>query len=206
MIETQMISANHPNAVEKALTVLRGGGLIAFPTDTVYGLGGDLFSYNSIERIYQAKDRESTKAIPVLIGDVAQLNRVTAEIGAKARRLAETCWPGALTLVVPKHAGLPENLSVMPTVGVRMPDHPFALTLLRASGPLAVTSANLSGQASPQTAEDVMAQLRGRIELIIDGGKTPGGTPSTVVDCTAEEPVILRVGPISAEEIQRIVG
>ncbi|MEN6411035.1 MAG: L-threonylcarbamoyladenylate synthase, partial [Anaerolineaceae bacterium] len=94
----------------------------------------------------------------------------------------------------------------MPTVGVRMPDHPFALTLLRASGPLAVTSANLSGQASPQTAEDVMAQLRGRIELVIDGGKTPGGTPSTVVDCTAEEPVILRVGPISAEEIQRIVG
>lgn len=206
MIETQVISADNPTAIEKALTVLRNGGLIAFPTDTVYGLAGDLFSYDSIERIYQAKDRESTKAIPVLVGEVAQLNRVTTEIGAKARRLAETYWPGALTLVVPKHSGLPENLSVLPTVGVRMPDHPFALSLLRVSGPLAVTSANLSGQASPQTAEDVLAQLRGRIELVIDGGRTPGGTPSTVVDCTAEEPVILRVGPISAEAIRRIVS
>lgn len=205
-METRRISVDDVDAIDEALLVLRHGGLVSFPTDTVYGLAGELFSSDSIERIYQAKDRESTKAIPVLIGSVDQLARVTTEIGKKAWLLAETYWPGALTLVVPKHPDLPANLSTQPTVGVRMPDHPFALALLQASGPLAVTSANLSGQASPQTAEDVLSQLCGRIELVVDGGRTPGGTPSTVVDCTGAEPVILRQGPISAEEIQRVIG
>ncbi len=110
-------------------------------------------------------------------------------------------WPGPLTCIIPKNPTLPEAISATSTVGVRMPDHAIARVLLRFAGPLAVTSANISGKENPSTAEEVFAQLGGRIELIIDGGKTPGGVPSTVVDCSTSQPTILRVGPISAEQI-----
>ncbi len=110
-------------------------------------------------------------------------------------------WPGPLTLVVPKHPDLPAELSLHATIGVRMPDHPVALALLRVTGPLAVTSANRSGEASSVTAQEVVAQLGGRIELILDGGQTPGRISSTVVDCSGHAPVILRQGPISLEDL-----
>ena len=118
-----------------------------------------------------------------------------------AKKLAERFWPGPLTVVLPKHIGLPDSVSATNTVGVRVPDHSVARSVLRASGPMAVTSANLSGQPSPSTAEEVFAQLNGRISLIIDGGKTPGGVPSTVVDCTGLQPIIVRQGPISLNQI-----
>ena len=200
-IETHIISADEPQALEGAVRLLRAGDLVAFPTDTVYGLGAMLMIPSAIEQLYAVKGRDAAKAIAVLLGDEAALLQVAGALSGLAARLAERFWPGPLTLVVPAHPALPANLSSQLTVGVRMPDHPVALALLRRTGPLAVTSANRSGQPSARTAEEVYAQLNGRIPLILDGGETPGGLPSTVVDCTGSEPLILRQGPITLEQL-----
>lgn len=200
-IETRMFSSQETQALEKTEELLRAGGLVAFPTDTVYGLGAMLFDAQAIEQLYIVKGRDAAKAIAVLVGDEGGLAQVAKALGAVAARLARRFWPGPLTLVVAAHPALPANLSPLPTVGVRMPDHPVALVLLRRTGPLAVTSANLSGEPSATTAEEVFAQLNRRIPLILDGGKTPGGLPSTVVDCTGSELVILRPGPISWQQM-----
>ncbi|MGB8213692.1 MAG: L-threonylcarbamoyladenylate synthase [Anaerolineales bacterium] len=205
-MKTELLSAQDPNALLQALAVLRSGGLVAFPTDTVYGVGALVFDGAAVERIYAAKGRPVEKAIPVLLADPADLAKVTLQVPDTAGRLAARFWPGALTLVVPKHPCLPESVSATATVGVRVPDHAVARALLRAAGPLAVTSANLSGQASPSTAQEVFTQLGGRIALILDGGKTPGGTPSTVVDCSGSEPHVLREGPIAEAEIRAVLG
>jgi L-threonylcarbamoyladenylate synthase len=156
--------------------------------------------------IYIAKDRPDDKAIPVLIGASNDLEKVTLEVPEAASRLAALFWPGPLTLVVSKCPDLPETVSAKPTVGVRVPDHALARKLLLAAGPMAVTSANISGQPSPSTAQEVLAQLGGRIALIIDGGKTPGGVPSTVVDCSGPEIRILREGPILKDQIWAALG
>lgn len=203
-METEILPAGDPQALQRALDLLRQGGLVAFPTDTVYGLGALASSPHSIRKLYEVKGRDLAKAIPILIGSVEDLQQVSPDPGELAMRLAARFWPGPLTLVVPRHPGLPAELSSLPTVGVRMPDHPAALALLRAAGPLAVTSANLSGEASPSTAEEVLAQLGGRIPLILDGGRTPGGRPSTVVDCSGPEPKILRQGPIKLEDLREV--
>lgn len=192
-------------ALEQALELLQQGELVAFPTDTVYGLGAMAFDAQAIDRLYQAKGREAGKAIAILVGEAEALQRVTAGMNDMAMRLAQRFWPGPLTLVVEGHPSLPANLSPRPTVGVRMPDHPVALTLLRRAGPLAVTSANLSGAPNANTAQEVLAQLGGRVALILDGGKTPGGLPSTVLDCTGPQPVILRLGPITLEQIYAVL-
>ncbi|MDI6693697.1 MAG: L-threonylcarbamoyladenylate synthase [Anaerolineales bacterium] len=192
-------------ALEQALELLQQGELVAFPTDTVYGLGAMAFDSQAIDRLYQAKGREAGKAIAILVGEAEALQRVTAGMNEMAMRLAQRFWPGPLTLVVEGHPSLPTNLSPRPTVGVRMPDHPVALTLLRRAGPLAVTSANLSGAPNANTAQEVLAQLGGRVALILDGGKTPGGLPSTVLDCTGPQPVILRLGPITLEQIYAVL-
>jgi len=205
-MKTDILSAKDPQAIAWALVVLRRGGLVAFPTDTVYGIGALAFNNSAVRSIYTAKDRPVEKAIPVLFADPADLAKVTLEVSDAAARLAAHFWPGPLTLVVVKHPDLPESVSTTATVGVRVPDHPVARVLLRATGPMAVTSANLSGQPSPSTVKEVFAQLGGRIALIIDGGRTPGGVPSTVVDCVEAEPRVLREGPISKDEIQTFLG
>lgn len=197
-----MVDALSPGALESALGILEAGGLVALPTDTVYGVGALAFDEQAVRSIYAVKGRSEDKAIPILLGDMADLEQVSLSLPPAARRLAKRFWPGPLTLVVLKHPGLPPSVSSTETVGVRVPDQPFARALLRRAGPLAVTSANLSGQASPRTASEVFEQLGGRIPLIIDGGPTPGGTPSTVLDCTKSEPVILRAGPLTPEEIR----
>jgi L-threonylcarbamoyladenylate synthase len=204
-METKIIPAS-PESLHLACDVLRAGGLVAFPTDTVYGVGALAFDGVAVESIYAAKDRPVEKAIPVLIADSSDLAKVTLKVPEMAAQLAARFWPGALTLVVPKHPGLTEAVSATQTVGVRVPDHPVARGLLRLAGPMAVTSANLSGQPSPSTVEEVFAQLGGRIALILDGGKTPGGVPSTVVDCTGVEPLILREGPIKKAEILSVLS
>ena len=186
--------------------MLRSGGLVAFPTDTVYGVGALAFDGKAVESIYAAKDRPVEKAIPVLLGDATDLEAVGADIPASARRLADRFWPGPLTILVPKRLDLPEAVSATPTVGVRVPDHEVARALLRAAGPMAVTSANLSGAQSPVTAQEVHEQLGGRILLIIDGGRTPGGVPSTLVDCTTAELRVLREGPIMLEALRSALG
>jgi L-threonylcarbamoyladenylate synthase len=204
-IHTQILSSDHPQAIATALATLQAGGLVAFPTDTVYGVACLAFDEAGIEKLYEAKDRDTSKAIAVLLGSLEQLPQVCSGLSQPAQNLAQRFWPGALTLVVARHPSLPNNISAFPTVGVRMPDHAFAIALLQASGPLATTSANLSGQANPFTAGDVIAQLGGRIHLVVDGGPTPGGIPSTVVDCTVVPPKILRQGAISESQIQAIL-
>lgn len=199
---TLVFPASNPQAQSQALSVLKAGGLVAFPTDTVYGVGASAFNAAAIQSIYTAKDRPLEKAIPVLIADPDDLQKVSLFVSPMAKKLAACFWPGALTLVVTKHPDLPEAISASATVGVRIPDHPLTRALLRAAGPLAATSANLSGQPSPSTAREVLDQLGGRIALIIDGGTTPGGVPSTLVDCSGPEAHILRPGPVTEEMIQ----
>lgn len=204
-MDTKILSASSPNSILSALEILLSGGLVAFPTDTVYGVGSLAFHQQAIESIYVAKDRPMEKAIPVLIGDNEDLSKVAEEIPIFAMKLIDRFWPGPLTVLVPKNRTLPEAISAASTVGVRVPDHDIARALLRLAGPLAVTSANISGQSSPTTAEEVYAQLNGRIAMILDGGETPGGIPSTLVDCTGDEIQILREGPITKAELLKIV-
>lgn len=200
-MQTEILHVDSPNSLERAVDLLKEDNLVAFPTDTVYGLGAMAFNARAIEKLYFAKGRETSKAIAVLVGDNKSLSLATAKMSVMAQRFAEHFWPGPLTLVVSRHPALPKNISSYNTVGVRMPDHPLALTLLNQTGPLAVTSANMSGHSSASTAKEVLAQLAGRVSLILDGGRAPGGSPSTVVDCTGAEPVILRQGPISLNQL-----
>jgi len=200
-MKTQTLSINDPRALAVAIDILTGGGLVAFPTDTVYGLGALAFDENAVGKLYDVKERGIEKAIPVLIGDFSQLERVASGANLICQKLAKRFWPGPLTIVVPRHPSIPDAVTTLPTVGVRIPDFAPTRELLRLTGPLAVTSANISGQSSPSTAPGVKAQLGGRISLILDGGVTPGGMPSTVVDCSKGQPVILREGPISLEEL-----
>ena len=200
-MQTKIIPAGDNEALQRALETLRNGRLVAFPTDTVYGLGALAFDGKAVESIYLAKDRPVEKAIPVLIWDITDLEKISDDIPERTRTLASRFWPGPLTVLVPKKPTLPESISATSTVAVRVPDHSVARELLRVAGPMAVTSANISGQASQSTAEEVFAQLNGRINLIIDGGTTPGGIPSTLVDCSSDEIKILRAGPITLAEL-----
>jgi L-threonylcarbamoyladenylate synthase len=201
-MNTEIISSKHPSAISQAINILQCFGLIAFPTDTVYGLAAPAFDPEGIKRLYRVKGRNNTKAIGLLLGNYEQLDQVAIGISKTARKLAERFWPGPLTLVLNRHPSLPEILAPEPTIGVRVPDHPDALALMELTGPLAVTSANLSGEQPARTAEDVLDQLEGRVHLIIDGGRCPGGVPSTVVDCTTPEVEILRPGPITSNQLQ----
>jgi L-threonylcarbamoyladenylate synthase len=189
-----------------AVDVLNNGGLVVFPADTVYGLAALPDTTEHVERLYTVKGRSSTRAIAILIGNSEDLVRVSISLPEIVLRLAKRFWPGPLTLIVPRHPSLPDALSPQPTIGVRMPNHAVALTLLRMTGPLAVTSANLSGQDNANTAQEALAQLKDRVHLILDGGRTPGGVPSTVVDCTTPELVILRKGPITLDELRAASG
>ena len=200
-MKTEILSASENETLARALELLHSGGLVAFPTDTVYGVGALAFDGKAIESIYAAKDRPVEKAIPILIGHTNELDKVAIDIPESAHELASRFWPGPLTILVPKRADLPPAVSATATVGLRVPNHAVARALLRLAGPMAVTSANVSGAQSPVTAAEVYRQLGGRIPLVIDGGRTPGGVPSTLVDCTAPELTILREGPISREEL-----
>lgn len=202
-MKTEVLKASQPNAIPHAVDVLQHGGLVAFPTDTVYGLAAWPFKGEYVEGLFSAKGRSNSRAIAILIGDYQELDKIVASFDEKSMRLAHKFWPGPLTLVVPKIASLPEALSQDGTIGVRMPDHPVALSLLRRVGPLAVTSANISGQQNTNSAEEVYQQLNGRVHLIIDGGRTMGGVPSTVINCATPLMSLLREGPISRKDIEQ---
>jgi len=204
MHETTLLATSDPQAIQKAAQIISEGGLIAFPTDTIYGVAGDPTNSASLKKIYQAKERPDEKALPVLIGALEQLSALVSSLSPEVEAIAKTFWPGPLTLVLPKNLDLPLELSAYPTVGVRMPDHPFTLALLRETGPLATTSANISGGPNPTTAQDVLMQLGGRIDLILDGGPTPGPTASTVADVSTPDYKILRQGPISLADLQNL--
>jgi L-threonylcarbamoyladenylate synthase len=206
MNKTEILSLTDPDAFQVASDVIQAGGVIAFPTDTVYGIGVSAFNQDAIEKIYQVKGRSHLKAIPILAGDAGDLVRIAAPFPPAAQKIIHEFWPGALTVVLPLLAGLPKNLSPTPTIGLRIPDHDQVRDLLRKTGPLAATSANLSGEASALTADEVFQQLDGRIDLILDGGPVPGGTASTVLDCSGEELKILREGPITKQAIDRTLN
>ena len=200
---TEVVSIQESGAISHAVDVLMNGGIIAFPTDTVYGLGARISNLDGLQRLYTIKGRVHTKAIAVLLSSPDELSQIADDPPPGAEILGGKFWPGPLTLILNRNPKVPNALSKGPTIGVRVPDHPSALELLALSGPLGVTSANLTGMENTATAEEVLDQLSGRIHLVLDGGATPGGVPSTVVDLTEEEPRILREGPISLEEIKK---
>jgi L-threonylcarbamoyladenylate synthase len=190
--------------IEEGVSILKNGGVIAFPTDTVYGLGADAFNSMAVERIYEIKDRSKSHRFPLLIADVKQLTALAEPIPELAWFLAAQFWPGGVTLVLSKKDSLPAYLASGSTVAVRVPKHATCLTLLEyLGGPLIGTSANISGEPSALTADEVRQQLAGRIDLIIDGGRCPGGKESTVLDITREPPVVLRQGIVPSHEIDR---
>ena len=197
-----------PRTIARAAELLREGGLVAFPTETVYGLGADALNADAVAAIYEAKGRPAHNPIIVHAGCVEDARRVAADWPADADRLASACWPGPLTLVLPKAANVPPIVTAGgPTIAVRVPAHRIALALIRATGsPLAAPSANRSGLLSPTRAEHVQRGLSGRIPMILDGGATAGGLESTVLDLTSRPPRILRPGLVSAARIESIIG
>lgn len=192
--------------VVDAARLIQRNELVAFPTETVYGLGANAFSDEAAQKIYQAKGRPSDNPLIVHIASEEQLQEVAREVSEQAVQLIRRFWPGPLTLLLPKHERIAYTVSRLDSVGVRMPDHPLALALIRQSGlPIAAPSANRSGRPSPTTAEHVQQDLEGRIAGILDGGETGVGVESTVLDMTVEPPMILRPGGVTREQLLEVL-
>lgn len=191
-----------------AAAVLQRGGLVAFPTETVYGLGGDALREDASAKIYEAKGRPSDNPLIVHIAEIKQLYDIAAYVPEKAEKLMEAFWPGPLTMIFRKKEIVPKSTTGgLETVAVRMPSHPVALALIRCSGCyIAAPSANTSGRPSPTKAEHVVEDLQGRIDMILDGGSVEIGLESTIVDMTEEVPMILRPGYITKEMLETVAG
>jgi L-threonylcarbamoyladenylate synthase len=188
-----------------AIEALRAGGLVAMPTDTVYGVGVALDEPDGLPRLFAAKERPFDRAIVLLVADVEQAASVGV-LSPEAHVLADRFWPGGLTLVLAQAPGaaLPSVLTASAlTIGLRVPDHECPRAIARALGPLPVTSANLSGQPDARTADEVLAQLGERIDLVLDGGPARGGVPSTVVDCSGDRPRVLRAGAVGSADLAK---
>jgi L-threonylcarbamoyladenylate synthase len=196
-----------PEAIAQAAAVIRAGGLVAFPTETVYGLGAAGLDEAAVRRIFEAKGRPETKGL-ILHLAVPEQAREVAEVSEIAERLMARFFPGPLTVVLPALPVVPAvTTGGGATVAVRMPDHPVALALIAAAGcPIAAPSANRSGAPPPKTADEVLATLDGRFDLLLGAGPTPLGTPSTLVDLTRDPPNILRVGAVPPSDIETVLG
>jgi L-threonylcarbamoyladenylate synthase len=192
--------------VEEGISILKGGGVVAFPTDTVYGLGACASNEQAVERVYELKKRPRNMALPLLLANVSQIGEVAENMSQVAWLLARHFLPGALTLVLPKSDSLPDIITAGGgTIAVRIPAHPVPVALAEGLGaPIVGTSANLSGKPSVLTASDVYSQFGDNIDLVIDGGRCPGGRESTIVDAVGETLVILREGAIAREELEQI--
>lgn len=201
------IKKDYPQ-LQEAARLLRGNEAIAFPTETVYGLGANAMNDEAIAKIFEAKGRPSDNPLIVHIGAYSQLEGVVSEIPVVADVLMKHFWPGPLTIILPKKDGISEKVTAgLDTVGVRMPDHPVALALIEeANVPVAAPSANRSGRPSPTLASHVYEDLDGKIAGIVDGGATGVGVESTVIDCTSEVPTILRPGGITKEQLEEVIG
>jgi L-threonylcarbamoyladenylate synthase len=199
------LSSSVQEQLEKGVSILKKGGVVAFPTDTVYGLGASIGIDSAVEKVYRIKERPRHMALPLLLADLSQLETVASSIPASARLLADKFWPGPLTLVLLKSDAVPDIVSGGgKTIAVRIPDHPIPTSLARGIGTAIVgTSANLSGQPSALTAAEAREQLGDKVDFIIEGD-CPGGRESTVVDLTGETPVILRPGAISTEALRQL--
>jgi L-threonylcarbamoyladenylate synthase len=185
-------------ALGAAATVLRGGGLVAFPTETFYGLGAGALHPAAVRRVFEVKGRPEGKPLLILVGSIAMVDTVALEVPARGRELMAGHWPGALTLVLRARPEVPVEVTAgSGTVGVRLSAHPVARALVRAFGePVTAPSANPSGRAAPTTAAQVRGYFQGRIELVLDGGATTGGAPSTVLDVTVDPPRVVRAGAV----------
>lgn len=205
--ETRVYPATDEEGLALAVRLLREGQVVAFPTDTVYGVGCDLWQPEAIERLFWVKQRPHQLAIPALVATLQDVEQVASYIPASLVPLAERFWPGGLTLIVPRRPQVPDILCASdPTVAVRMPDHPVALRLIaELGGVLAVTSANLSGSPSPTTAAEVLADLDGRLPLILDGGRCAEGVASTIISLVTDPPTLLRQGAIPVETLRQIL-
>jgi len=194
--------------ISRAAELLRNGRLVAFPTETVYGLGADATNSQAVGRIFAAKGRPATNPLIVHVPDAGVARRYVKQWPQTAQKLAETFWPGPLTLVLPKtEAIVPAVTAGLPSVGLRVPDHPLALALLRRfNGPIAAPSANRANRVSPTTAEHVRSELGDAVDLILDGGPCRVGIESTVLNLTSDPPTILRPGGVSREQIEKIIG
>jgi L-threonylcarbamoyladenylate synthase len=199
--------------IARAAEVLRDGGLVAFPTETVYGLGADATNTEAAERLFEVKRRPAEHPVIAHVADASGLDRWGDAVTDDARRLAEALWPGPCTVIVPRRAGGhgPHIVDAVtggrPTVGLRMPDHPVALALLgKSARPIAAPSANRFGRVSPTSAADVRSDLGDDVDLILDGGPCPIGVESTIVDCSADLPVIRRLGGVTPARIEEILG
>ena len=206
-METKLLKDSAAD-IEVAAEILKSGGLVAFPTETVYGLGGDALMPEASKKIYAAKGRPSDNPLIVHIEEVDSVNDLAEEVPEKAKLLMEAFWPGPLTIILNKKESVPkETTGGLNTVAIRMPSHPAAMELIKKSGVyIAAPSANTSGRPSPTTAEHVVDDLSGRIEAIIDGGPVGIGIESTIVDLTGEIPTILRPGYITKRMLEEIVG
>lgn len=208
-MQTVMLQGNCIDDLQHAAQLLRAGETVAFPTDTVYGLGANAQNDKAIEKVYTAKGRPSEKPLILLIHSQAQLHAFAETIPDAASVLMQAFWPGPLTLILPLRQGAVSTAVTrgMSTIGVRMPNHEVALQLLRlADVPVAAPSANLSGKPSPATAEQVAADLDGRIAAIVSGGTCKIGEASTIVDVTADIPIILRQGAVSQKQLEQALG
>jgi len=201
------ILAESEEAWAEARQAVKHGELVAFPTDTVYGVACDPYNRDAIERLYLSKGRQREKAIPLLLSGVDQVARVATEFPECATKLGAAFWPGALTLVVPRAEALPRELSGTDTIAVRVPGHDSLRKFIAScGGSLATTSANLSGMPDATNAQRAAEYLGDHLAIIIDGGTSPGGTPSSVVDCSVDPAAILREGALSREHIERALA
>lgn len=190
-----------------AARAVRGGRLVVLPTDTVYGLGCDAFSASSVRALLKAKNRGPDMPVPVLVGSWSTIDGLVLGVPRTARQLIEAFWPGGLSLVLPHAPSLSWDLgSTKGTVMLRMPLHPVALELLRDVGPMAVSSANISGSPAPATADGARQQLGDSVAVYLDGGDTGEPVASTVVDLTGDDPLILREGAVSTEDVAEVLG
>lgn len=194
--------------IDEAGRILRNGGLVAFPTETVYGLGANALNAEAVASIFAAKGRPSDNPLIVHISDTASVNDLADDVTIQAQRVMEAFWPGPLTVVLPKKPVIPDEVTGgLNTVALRMPDHPVALALIGSAGvPVAAPSANTSGKPSPTTADHVLADLKGRIDMVVDGGACRVGLESTVLDLSSDNPVILRPGGITREALEGVLG
>ncbi len=201
---TQILPATSTKAIRLARRLLREGEIVAFPTDTVYGVGANAFERWAVRQIFAIKQRPPDKALPVFIYQIDDLNQVARRVPNEAWTMLQKFWPGALTVVLPKNPKLPDDVTAgQETVAVRIPDHPICLELVTQVGrPLAVTSANLSGQSTPTTAQGVAEQLGENLPLVLDGGPSLTSQPSTIVNLSVSPPRLLRAGPISLNTLR----
>ncbi|MDI6784287.1 MAG: L-threonylcarbamoyladenylate synthase [bacterium] len=195
-------------SIQTAAAFLKKGGIVVFPTETVYGLGASVFNPEAVVKIFEVKRRPRFDPLIVHIAERDAVTRLCSIVDRRANLLAQTFWPGPLTLVLPKSEVVPDIVTAgLPNVAVRMPAHPVALALIRETGtPIAAPSANLFGRLSPTTIEHILEQLKNRVDLILDAGKTPIGVESTVVSLVGKDIVLLRPGGLPLEDIEKIVG